>query len=185
MLMKGNWVSIILTFVCIGFIVGSALSFIVPYQKDGMILTGSDFGIRGGLTAPFHASFPLRSYNQSIDIFLDCRNGSLDIVVLKSTEWDAWYHGENYSAYYEVRNVTSVMTTVEINPPSIHSIDIILQTNYGEAWMSVSIINHCMEYDESTGVNSLLVAIPFGLGSFYYASKKPKNDDNSIGADIS
>ncbi len=185
MLMRGNWVSIILTFVCIGFIVGSAFSFMVPYQNDALVLTGSDFAIVGGLKAPFHAYFPLRSFNQSIDISLACTNGSLDIVVLNSTEWVAWYQGENYSAYYEATNVTSVMTTVEINPPSIRSIDIILQTNYGDAWMSVSIFGHWMEYDDSTGVNSLLVAIPFALGSFFYATKKPKHEDNSIGADIS
>jgi len=183
--MRGNWVSIVLAFVCIGFIVGSALSFTIPYQEEGLVLTGSDFGIVGGLKAPFHAYFPLRSYNQSIDIFLQCTNGSLDIVVLKSTEWSAWYQGENYSAYYEASNVTSVMTTIEINPPSIGSIDIILQTNYGDAWMSVSIFNHWMGYENSTGVNSLLVAIPFGLGSFFYANKKTKNDDKTIGADIS
>jgi len=183
--MRGNWVSIILAFVCFGFIVGSALSFTVPYQDEELVLTGSDFGIVGGLIAPFHAHFPLRSHNQSIDIFLQCTNGSLDIVVLKSTEWSAWDQGENYSAYYEASNVTSVMTTIEINPPSIGSIDIILQTNYGDARMAVSIFNHWMGYEDSTGVNSLLVAIPFGLGSFFYANKKTKNDDKSIGTDIS
>jgi hypothetical protein len=182
---RRNGVSIILAFVCIGFIVGSAISFIFPYQKDEMILTGLNFGILGGLTAPFHASFPWMSYNQSLDIFLDCNNGSLDILVMKYTEWDAWYQGENYSTYYEVRNVTSVMTTVEISPPSIDTIYITLQTNYGDAWMNVSITSHCMDYDEQTGVNSLLVAIPFGWGSFHYATRKLKNDDNSIGADIS
>ncbi|MHA3964110.1 MAG: hypothetical protein AM325_011305 [Candidatus Thorarchaeota archaeon SMTZ1-45] len=172
--MRINWVSIVLAFVCIGFVVGSALSFAVPYQKDEMILEGSDFGIVGGLTVPFHARFPLRSYNQSIDIFLQCTNGSLDIVVLKATEREAWYQGENYSVYYEARNVTSVMTTVEIYPPDIYSIDIIFQTNYGDVQMSVSMTSQWMGYDDSTGFNSLLVAIPFGLGSFYYATKKAK-----------
>ena len=178
-------ISIILAFVCIGFIVGFTISFIVPYQKDEAVLIGSDLGILDGLTVPFHSYFPWRSYNQSLDIFLDCRNGSLDILVFKSSEWTAWHEGENYSAYYEARNVTSVTTTVEISPQSIDTIDIILQTNYGDVRMNVNIISHCLEYDESTGVNSLLVAIPFGWGSFHYASRKSKNDDNSIGLQIS
>jgi len=183
--MRRNGVSIILAFVCIGFIVGATLSFTIPYQEERLILTGTDFGIVGGLTAPFHAYFPLRSYNQSIEIFLNCSNGSLDIFVLKSTEWNAWYHGENYSAYYEARNVTNVMITVEINPPSISSIDIILQTNYGDARMSVSVSNYWLGYNDSTGVNSLIVAMPFGLCSLFYATKKTEHDENSIELDIS
>ncbi len=81
--------------------------------------------------------------------------------------------------------MTSVMITIEIDPPSIRSVDIILQTNYGFVKMDVSIYNRWMGYDESTGMNSLLVAIPFGVGSFFYATKKPKKDDGTIGADIS
>ncbi|MFW9832656.1 MAG: hypothetical protein ACFFEK_01565 [Candidatus Thorarchaeota archaeon] len=152
----------------------------VPYQNDGLVVEG-DLGILDGLTAPYYAYFPWRSYNQTIDIFLDCTNGSLDILVLNFTERESWYHGENYSAYYEARNVTSVMTTVEINPPH-RSIDVILQTNYGNVSMSVSIYGHWMEFDESTAGNSLLVAIPFGLGALYYATKESKKDDSSIGA---
>lgn len=134
-----------------------------------------------GLTIPLHAYFPWRFHNQSIDIFLQCTNGSLDIVVLNYNEWSAWDQGENYSAYYEASNVTSVMTTIEIDPPVTGSIDIILQTIYGEAWMSVNIFNHWMGYDDATGMNSLIVAIPFGWGSFYYATKEPKDEGNSTG----
>jgi hypothetical protein len=183
--MRGNGVSIILAFVCIGFIVGSVLSFTIPYQREQMILWGSNFGILDHLTDSSHVEFPFRSYNQSIDIFLQCTNGSLDIVILKSTEWDAWNNGENYSAYYEMKNVTSVMTTVEINPPYIHLIDIIMQTNYGDVEMSVDISIHWIDYNDLTGVNSLLAAIPFALCSIYYAKKKPTNDANSNGLDIS
>ena len=166
---------------CIGFLFGAILSFTVPHQEEGLVLTGSNFGIVGGLTAPSHAYFPLRSFNQTIDIFLQCTNGSLDIVVLNSDEWTAWNQGENYSAYYEATNVTSVMTTVEIDPPSIRSIDIIIQTNYGDVWMIVNIFNQWMGYDDSTGMSSLLVAIPFGLGSVYYATKEPKKGDGMNG----
>lgn len=183
--MRGNRVSIILAFVCIGFIVGSTLSFIVPNQYDEMILMGSDIGIVNDLKVPFHVRFPLRSYNQSIDIFLECTNGSLDIVILKSTDWDSWYHRENYTAYFEVRNATSIMTTVDINPPYNRLIDIILQTNYGDARMSVSLSSHWMGYDITTGVNSLLVAIPFALGALYYSTRKTKNEDKSVGTGIS
>ena len=184
MQMRGNWVSIVLAFVCIGFIVGATISFTIPHQEEGLVLTGSDFGIVGGLTAPFHAYFPWRTYNQTIDIFLQCTNGSLDITVLRSDEWNAWDQGENYSAYFEMRNVTSIMTTIEIDPP-YRSIDVILQSNYGDVWMSVSIYNYWLGYNDSTGMNSLLVAIPFGLGSLYYANKEPKKDDNSNGAILS
>ena len=178
--MRGNWVSVICAFVCIGFLIGATLSFTVPYQEEGLVLTGSNFGILGGLTAPFHAHFPWRSHNQTIDIFLQCTNGSLDIVVLNSNEWSAWDQGENYSAYFEATNVTSVMTTIEISPPIVGSIDIILQTNYGEAWMSVNIFNHWMGYDDTTGMTSLIVAIPFGLVAYYYATKEPKKDDGIL-----
>ncbi|TFH02332.1 MAG: hypothetical protein E4H14_17735 [Candidatus Thorarchaeota archaeon] len=174
-----------MAFVCIGFIVGATLSFTVPYQMDQLILVGDNFGILNDLTAPFHTSFPLRSYNQSIDIFLECTNGSLDIVILNSTDWGSWYRGENYTAYFEVRNATSIMTTVEINPPYNRLIDIILQTNYGDARMSVSLSSHCMWYDITTGVNSLLVAIPFALGALHYSTRKTKNEDKSAGTSIS
>jgi hypothetical protein len=84
-----------------------------------------------------------------------------------------------------MKNATSVMTTVEINPPYIHDIDIIMQANYGDVEMSVDISSHWMGYNDSTGVNSLLAAMPFALCSIYYAKKKPTNDINSLGADIS
>jgi hypothetical protein len=183
--MRGNWVSIVLAFVCIGFVVGAVLSFTVPYQEEEMILWGPDFGIVANLKAPFHTEYPMRSYNQSIHIDLHCTKGSLDIVVLKTTEWDAWDQGDNYSAYFEAKNVTDVMTTIEVSPPYSLLIDIILVTNYGDAWMSVDLSSHWMGFDDSTGMNSLLLAIPFTAGSFYYANKKPKKDDNSIGVGIS
>ena len=103
---------------------------------------------------------------------------------MRSDEWIAWDEGENYSVYYEMRNVTSVLTTIEIDPP-YRSIDIILQSSYGDVWMSVSIYNYWLGYDDLTGMNSLLVAIPFGLGSLYFATKEPKKDDNSNGAILS
>jgi hypothetical protein len=183
--MRGNWVSIVLAFVCIGFVVGAVLSFTVPYQEEQMILWDSDFGILANLKAPFHTEFPMRSYEQSIQIYMHCTNGSLDIVVLKAIEWNAWYQGENYTAYFEARNVTDVMTTIEINPTYNFLIDIILVTDYGDAWMSVDLSSHWMGFDDSTGMNSILVAIPFAAGSFYYANKKPKKDENSIGVGIS
>jgi hypothetical protein len=172
--MKGKRVSIALAFVCIGFLVGSAISFMVPYHRDEIIEAEEDLNIAGGLTVCFHSIFPLRSYNQSIDISLECTNGSLDIAVLKTTERSAWEQGVNYSAYYEAENVTSVVIAAEISP-SYTSISICLRTDYGDAQMIVSISSHWMEYDDSTGLNSLLVAIPFALGSFYYATRRPDN----------
>lgn len=183
--MRGNWVSIVLAFVCIGFVVGAVLSFAVSYQGEEMILWGSGFWILDEQDVHFHAEFPIRSYNQSIQIYLHCTNGSLDIFVLNGTEQTAWYNGKNYAAYFEVRNVTDVMTTIEINPPDSSMIDIIFVTNYGDAWMNVDLSSHWMGYDDSTGMNSILVAIPFAVGSFYYANKKPKKDENSIGEGIS
>ena len=185
MTMRGNGVSIVLAFVCIGFIVGSVHSFIAPYEMDQLILTGSNFGILDDLTAPFHARFPWRSFNRSIDIFFACTEGALDIIVLNGTEWNAWYNGENYSAYYEARNVTSLMISVEIASSYYQSIDIILQTNYGDARMDISMFSRWLGYDDSTGVSSLLVAIPFAIGSFYYAPKKSKNEDKSVVIGIS
>ncbi|MGY5859886.1 MAG: hypothetical protein RTU63_11005 [Candidatus Thorarchaeota archaeon] len=183
--MRGNRVSIVLALITIGFVIGSAYSFMVPYEIDRMILIGDNFGILDDLTAPFHTSYPWRSHNQSIDILFACTEGALDIIVLKGTEWNAWYTGENYSAYYEARNVTSAMITVRIEPSELHTIDIILQTNYGEVRMDISIYSHCWAYNDSAGVTSLLVAIPFAIGSFYYAPRKSKNDDKSVGIGIS
>jgi len=183
--MRGSRVSIILAFICIGFIVGSVISFAIPYQYEENIVSMSDLGAVEDLTIPFHEIFPLGSYDQSIDIFLNCEDGSLDIFVMESTEWDAFTHLENYSAYLEAKNVTGVMTTVEIDPPSNHWIDIILQTKYGGVNMSISITSHCMAYDTTTAINSALISIPFAIGSFYYYPKKPKTDSGPIGPDIS
>lgn len=170
--MRGNRISIVLAFICFGFIVGSIISFTVPNQYEENIESMSNLGIVDGLNVPFNELFPLTSYNQSIDIFLTCIDGSLDIMVLETTEWDAYVHAENYSVYFEARNVTGVMTTVEINPPSNHWIYIMLQTKYGGVNVSFSISSHWMGYDIATAVNSALVAIPFGVGSFYYYPKK-------------
>ena len=183
--MSGKGGSIILAFMCVGFIVGSVISFAVPCQYEDTIESLSDLGIVEDLNVPFHEIFPLSSYDQSIDITLLCTDGSLDIIILETTEWDAFIHSENYSAYFEAKNVTSVMTTVEINPPSNHWIDIILQTKYGGVNMSIIIVSHWMRYDITTAVNSLLVAIPFSVGSFYYYPKKAKNDSRLDGLGIS
>lgn len=183
--MRGNWVSIVLAFVCIGFIVGATLSFMVPDQFEENIVSAGDLGIFENLTVPYHTRFPQRSYEQVIDISLQCTNGSLDIIVLKSTEWDAWAHNENYTPYFEATNVTSVMTIIEISPPYMRLIDIILETNYGYAEMSVSISSHCMWYDVTTGVNSLLIAIPFAVALVYYGTKKTKNNESPTGIDLS
>jgi hypothetical protein len=182
--MRGNWVSFVLAFICVGFIVGATLSFIIPYPYEENILSDSDLGIFENLTVPYHTRFPQRSYEQVIDISLQCTNGSLDIIVLKSTEWDAWTHGENYTPYFEATNVTSVMTAIDIDPAYMRLIDIILETNYGYAEMSVRISSHCMWYDVTTGVNSLLVAIPFAVAAVYYGTKETKNDETSIGIDV-
>ena len=183
--MRGNRVSIVLGFVCIGFIVGSVHSFIAPYEMDQLILIGDNFGILDDLNATFHTSFHLRSYNRSVDISFACTEGALDIIVLNSSEYFAWYNGENYSALFEARNVTSRMISVEITPFQYQSIDIILQTNHGDARMDISMYSRWLGYDDSTGVSSLLVAIPFAIGSFYYAPKKSKNENKSVGIGIS
>ena len=183
--MRGKWISAILAFICIGFLVGSVISFAVPNRYEDTVESMSDLGIVENLTVPFPEIFPLSSYNQSIDITLTCTDGSIDILVMESTEWEAFVHSENYSAYFEAKNVTSVMTTVEINPPSNHWIDIILQTKYGGVNMSIIIVSHWMRYDITTAVNSLLVAIPFSVGSFYYYPKKAKNDSRLDGLGIS
>jgi len=154
--------------------VGSIISFAIPQQYDEEIVSFYDLGVVEGLTVPYHEIFPLRSYDQSIDITLTCTDGSLDIVVLESTEWEAFLHAEDYSAYFEAKNVTSAMTTVAINPPSNHWIDIMLQTNYGAVNISLSLSSHWMGYDITTAINSALVAIPFAIGSFYYYPKKRK-----------
>lgn len=185
MQMRGSRVSIILAFICIGFIVGSAIAFAVPYQYEEDIESFSHLGIVENLTVPFHELFPLRSYDQSIDIFLNCEDGAIDIYVLESTEWDAFVHAENYSAYFEAKNVTNVMTTVEIDPPSNHWIDIIMQTKYGGVNITITISSHWMGYDITTAINSALVAIPFAIGSLYYYPKKSKTDLGKIGPDIS
>jgi len=183
--MRGSRISIILAFICIGFIVGSVISFAVPYQYEEDIESISHLGVLENLTVPFHELFPLRSYDQSIDISLTCMDGSLDFYVLESTEWDSFVHAENYSAYFEAKNVTHVMTTVEIDPPSNHWIDIILQTKYGGVNISISITSHWTGYDITTAINSALIAIPFAIGSFYYYPKRPKTDSESIGPQIS
>jgi hypothetical protein len=173
--MSGNRVSDALGIVCIALAIFHIFFIVVPYQRDEMILEGSDFDIAENLTVPFHASFPLRSYDQSVDISIACANGSLDIVVLKSTEWNAWNGGGNYSALYETTNVTSVMTTLEINPPYFGSIDIILQTNYGDVWMAVSTVSHSMDYNNSVASLSLGASIVFALLWICSTNKMPKS----------
>ena len=183
--MRGKWISAILAFICIGFLVGSVISFAVPNRYEDTVESMSDLGIVENLTVPFPEIFPLSSYNQSIDITLTCTDGSIDILVMESTEWEAFVHSENYSAYFEAKNVTSVMTTVEIDPPSNHWIDIMLQTKYGGVNMSIIIISHWMRYDITTAMNSAFVAVPFGLAAFYYYPRKSKNNSETSDSSIS
>ncbi|TFG26862.1 hypothetical protein EU528_13725 [Candidatus Thorarchaeota archaeon] len=177
--MRGNMISIILAFICVGFVVGSAYSFMVPYEMEQLILVGDNFGILDDLTVPSHTSFPWRSFNQSIDIFIVCTNGSLDIIIFKSMDWIAWDAGENVSTYYEARNVSSLVLSVVIEPSYYYTIDIIMQTNYGDAWMDISMYSRWWGYDDSSVVTSLLVAIPFAIGSYYFTPKKSKNENKS------
>ena len=173
--MRGNTTSNVLVALFIGLVAISAYFYVVPYENEVGILEGDDFGILDHLTAPFHASYPMRSYDQSIEISLSCTEGSLDLVVLRSTEWGAWYSEENYTAYFEVTNATYVMETIEIEPPYVGSIDIIIQTNYGDVEMSVSIISRSMEYNHAAGFTALLAAIPILLVWICYVNRMPKN----------
>ena len=182
--MRGNGVSIVLAIICIGFIVGSAYSFMVPYEINQLILEGDNLGILSDLTIPLHTGFPWRSFNQSIDISFACTNGSLDVIILTSIEWIAWYYGGNYSAIYEARNVSSLMISVMIEPSYYSTIDVILETNYGDAWMDIRMYSHSWGYNDSTGLVSLLVAIPFAVGSYYFTPKKKENQSRPVGIDI-
>jgi len=173
--MRGNTSSNVLCILFVGLIAVSAFFFLVPYESEITILEGTEFGILDHLTAPYHAYFPMRSHDQSIEIFLSCTEGSLDLVLLKSTEWGAWYNEENYTAYYEATNVTFVMATIQIEPPYIGSIDIIMQTNYGDVEMSVSIVSRSMEYNHTAGITVLLAAIPIALAWICYMNRMPKN----------
>ena len=180
-----NWISIILGIICIGFITGAVYNIAVPYESNTVILQGTDFGILDGLTAPFHERFPYRSYDQTIEIYLTCVNGSLDLVVIKDAEWNAWENGGNYTPYYEATNVTAVMTTVDIEPAYAGLIDIIMQTNYGDVSIGISIIGHAMVYDYMTAINSLAIAVPFGLLWIYYAiEKEEKTNDRKTAIDV-
>jgi len=178
--MRGNGTSFILGFICIVFVLGSVYSFATPYETNQLILVGDNLGILSDLTIPFHTSFPWRSFNQSIDIAFTCTNGSLDIIIYKSVNV-----GGNTSPYYDARNVSSLVLSVVFEPSYYYTVNIILETNYGDAWMDINMYSHWWGYNDSAGLVTILVALPFGLGSYHYAPKESKNEKKTDGIDIS
>ncbi|TFH00745.1 MAG: hypothetical protein E4H14_19310 [Candidatus Thorarchaeota archaeon] len=150
-----------------------------------MILEGN-FGIIDNLRVPFHARFWERSQNQSIDIYLYCSEGSIDIVVLEYAEWESWYNGSEYTALYEWTNTSYVDTVVQIDPSYNGIIDIFFSTAYVDANMVVSMYSRSISYDDTTAVYSLIGAFSLGLVLVYH-HKKPQKifETKSVGPQIS
>lgn len=184
--MRKSRVSLILISLCILLVGNSIFYFVVPIERDEMILEGN-FGIVENLKIPFHAFFRERSQNQSIVISLTCSEGSIDLVVLESTEWESWYNGSEYTALYEWTNTSFVDTVIPIHPLYKGYIDIFIATTYGDVTLaSASIHSHSMSYDDNTAVLSLFGAISFVLvGVWYHYSTKGTNKFSVDAPDIS
>ena len=150
-----------------------------------MMIIEGDFGIVDDLKVPFHARFWARSQNQSIEISLTCTEGSIDIVVFNSTDWESWYNGYEYTAYYESTNTTFVNTVIQISPLYRGMIDIVISTNYGDVAMVVSMYSHSITYDDNTAIWSLFGAVTIVLVWQYYRNRtKTTPEVRSIVADI-
>jgi len=183
--MRKERVSIVLSFLCILLVGNSIFYFVVPSEKDSMILEGN-FGIVDNLKVPFHAFFRDRSQNQRIEISLFCSEGSIDLVVLEFSEWESWYNGSEYTALYEWTNTSHVDTVVQIDPSYKGSIDIFFSTAYGDVTLVVSIYSRSMSYDDTTAVFSLVGAFSLGLVSVYHHKKPPEiYETHSVGPYIS
>ena len=145
-------------------VLSAGFFYLVPYERIEIAEDVEDLGIGGYLTIPHHLLFTPRSYEQTIDIAVACIVGTIDIVVLNSNEWGSWYTGEEYSSYYELKNASEISTTITIDPPYEGSIDIMIQTNYGDVILSASMVGHSMAYNELLAILSVSFALPFIVG---------------------
>ena len=183
--MRKKTVSSILSLLCLLLVGNSIFYFVVHSESDSMILEGN-FGIIDNLKIPFHAHFWERSQNQSIDISLYCSEGSIDLIILESTEWESWYNGSEYTALYEWTNTSYVDTVVQIDPSYKGFIDIFISTAYGDVALVVSIFSHSMSYDDTTAGLSLFGAFSLILVLVYHHKRPQKTHETQlVGPDIS
>jgi len=66
----------------------------------------------------FHSLwFPSGSINQEVYLNITLIEGKLTITLLDDEQWYNFWMGHSYTPYWEVINITDVLTTIQINPP--------------------------------------------------------------------
>jgi hypothetical protein len=151
--------------------------YFVPFEMNDTEATWQESNISDHLRIVNNFQFTPRSYDERIDILLNCTEGSLDVVVINRNQWGNWYQEEEYSSYYEVKNTTLVHVTVEIQPSYGGTVFVIISTPYGAVAMSGEVVGHSMAYYEPVAFILLAVAIPFAVAFIWntiMTKQKPK-----------
>ncbi len=141
--------------------------YFIPQERIEFELDGA-VSIVSNLTVSYTFIFAPRSFDQTIDILISCYEGSVDVIVLTHSEWSDWYNGDDYSALYEALNTTHVSTTVQISPPVVGYVYVMIQTNHGDASLIGSLQGHSMAYDEYTAILLATLTLPFIVGLVTY-----------------
>ena len=183
--MRKNTVAAILAILCILLVGNSIFNFFIPSETDETILEGNH-GIVENLKIAFHTHYMERSENQSVAITLSCSEGSLDLVILESTEFMSWYNGSEYTALYEFTNTSFVDGVFQIDPTYKGFIDIGMSTPYGDVTFWGNIHSRSIVYNDIIAIISLAAA--FALIVFIIdLNKKPQrvNEPEAAGLAIS
>lgn len=143
--------------------------YLIPFEMTDTEATWQEHNMSDHLKLANNFQFTPRSYDEKIDIVLNCTKGSLDVVVINRNQWSNWYEEKEYSSYYEAKNTTHVDVTVEIQPSYAGTVFVIISTPYGAITMSGSLVGHSKAYYESVAFILLAVAIPFAVALIWNA----------------